>query len=71
MHAVLNERTEKIEERVAWLEHHVMQQDKEMMELAEMLNRTQRELLRLRERAVSLDENSLSAQAVEDRPPHY
>lgn len=66
------ERLEKIEERVAWLEHHVTQQDKAMLELAKRLDRLQAELGRLRERA---GEGGDAARSVEDvasdRPPHY
>ena len=43
-----DERFERIEERVAWLEHHVTQQDRAMLELAERLDRVVRELTRLR-----------------------
>jgi SlyX protein len=71
-------RFEKLEERVAWLEHHVTQQDKAMLEQAKRLDRLQAELVRLRERApgagemgygLSVDAGDVSAAA--ERPPHY
>jgi hypothetical protein len=40
-----DERFERIEERVAWLEHHVTQQDRAMLELAERLDRVVRDEL--------------------------
>jgi SlyX protein len=65
-------RIEKIEERVAWLEHHVTQQDKAMLEMAERIDRLQRELLRLRERT-TLGEpgQGEGVDAAAERPPHY
>ena len=60
-------RIERVEERVAWLEKHVGEQDKVMLELADELARVRRELVTLRERtttgAAPLDPN--------ERPPHY
>ncbi len=66
-------RTEKVEERVAWLEHHVTQQDKAMLEMAKRLDRLQAELVRLRERSTSAGEGGGSGGGGEavDRPPHY
>jgi SlyX protein len=71
-------RFEKIEERVAWLEHHVTQQDKAMLEMAKRLDRLQAELVRLRERAPGAGEAGYGASgdggetsAVLERPPHY
>ncbi len=69
-------RLEKIEERVAWLEHHVTQQDKAMLEMAKRLDRLQAELLRLRERSAG-DGSPAGAvgtggeEAAAERPPHY
>jgi SlyX protein len=67
-------RIEKLEERVAWLEHHVTQQDKEMLDLSRRLDRAQAELLRLRERAAAAEPGSGLgglADAAAERPPHY
>ncbi|MBC8009605.1 MAG: SlyX family protein [Burkholderiales bacterium] len=72
-------RIEKIEERVAWLEHHVTQQDKAMLEMSKRLDRLQAELLRQRERAGSDRITGFDGEAggrgeldaATDRPPHY
>ena len=64
-------RFEKIEERVAWLEHHVTQQDKAMLEMARRLDRLQAEVLRLRERSSSATPDSAGAEPLHERPPHY
>ncbi len=67
------ERIERVEERVAWLEHHVTQQDRVMLELAERLDRVTRELARLRERSAggSVPGEAGGAEATDERPPHY
>ena len=57
-------RIERLEERIAWLEHHVTKQDKAMLELSEALDLVRRECLRLRERAEALSVG-------DERPPHY
>ena len=68
-------RLEKIEERVAWLEHHVTQQDKAMLEMAKRLDRLQAELLRVRERSAADSAPGAggagAAEAAAERPPHY
>ena len=64
-------RIEKLEERVAWLEHHVTQQDKVMLELAQRLDRAQAELIRLRERENRSATESGAVESLHDRPPHY
>lgn len=66
-------RIEKIEERVAWLEHHVTQQDKAMLEMAKRLDRLQAELVRLRERSANdaAPGGGALADAEAERPPHY
>lgn len=65
-------RIERIEERVAWLEHHVSHQDRAMLEMAERLDRIVRELERLRERSAAGEVlGETSRPALEERPPHY
>ena len=65
-------RSERIEERVAWLEHHVGQQDRAMLEMAERLDRIVRELSRLRERSTATGATMEAGAALpEERPPHY
>lgn len=67
-----DERVRKLEERVAWLEHHVTQQDKAMLDMSRQLDRLQAELLRVRDRVSTAAEaaGGLSDPAAE-RPPHY
>jgi SlyX protein len=63
---------EKLEERIAWLEHHVTQQDKVMLDMAKRLDRLQAELVRLRERAAADPAtSSLALDPAAERPPHY
>jgi len=60
----------RLEERLAWLERHVVEQDKVMLELSDDLTRLRRELLALRERQSSGAQNEPDDTANE-RPPHY
>jgi SlyX protein len=57
----------RLEERMAWLEKHVVEQDKVMLSQTEEIERLQAALVALRERMASrevpLDPN--------ERPPHY
>lgn len=68
-------RIEKAEERIAWLEHHVTQQDKAMLEMAKRLDRLQAELVRLRERSTSVGVSESGGAGSDsepmERPPHY
>lgn len=58
---------ERAEERIAWLERHVTEQDKVVLQLGDEVARLRKELVLLRERQVQaappLDPN--------ERPPHY
>ena len=67
----MNEHLKGLEEKIAHLEHHVTQQDKVMLELADDLARLRREVKLLRERAApgALGENA--DEAAPERPPHY
>lgn len=59
-----------LEERLAWLERHVTEQDKAMLALHEELARLRAELKQLRERpSAATSENEPSDSA--ERPPHY
>jgi SlyX protein len=58
-----------LEERLAWLERHVTEQDKAMLVLNEELARLRAELKKLRERPPARSENE--APDPDDRPPHY
>lgn len=65
-------RVKKLEERVAWLEHHVTQQDKAMLEMSRQLDRVQAELLRVRDRVTAgADGGQAASDAATERPPHY
>lgn len=69
-------RVKKIEERVAWLEHHVTEQDKVMLEQAKRLDRLQAELLRLRDQSRAHtpgegDGFGAPQEEADERPPHY
>ncbi len=64
------ERLNHFESRFAWLERHVLEQDKAMLELNEELVRLRRECAALRARLGERDEGSPS-QPTEERPPHY
>lgn len=70
----MNERIQRIEEKIAYLEHHVTQQDKAMLELAEDLARLRAELKILAARAGTSTGGEASADRVDERderPPHY
>ena len=69
----MNESIRRLEEKVAYLERHVTEQDKAMLELAEELAALRRELKRWRERAgggESASAGELGAPS-DERPPHY
>jgi SlyX protein len=65
-----SERTDRLEERLAWLERHVTEQDKAMLALHEEIARLRTELKQLRERPAA---SPGPGEAVEqdERPPHY
>ena len=68
----MNENVKRLEEKIAYLERHVTEQDKAMLEFAEQLAALQRELKRLREggeRGGSALESGGDLQ--DERPPHY
>jgi SlyX protein len=69
----LNESIKRIEEKIAYLEHHVTAQDKVMLELADELARVRLELKALRERSSGADigEASGGDLPTDERPPHY
>ncbi len=65
-------RVARLEERLAWFERHIAEQDKAMMELSDLVERLQREVLLLRERnSVGGGAGSMDATPIEERPPHY
>ena len=64
------ERIDRLEERLAWLERHVTEQDKTMLVLHEELARLRAELKPLRERVAAEPKNSERSEP-DERPPHY
>jgi len=67
----MNDRVQRLEEKVAYLERHVTEQDKAMLELAETLARLRLELQALRERATGAAAGETGEDPADDRPPHY
>jgi SlyX protein len=65
-----NERIDRVEERLAWLQRHLTEQDKAMLEMAGQIDRLKAELTRLKQRAESAPANAERA-ADDERPPHY
>jgi len=68
----LHESIQRLEEKIAFLEHYVTAQDKVMLELAEELAALRRELRTWRERASSSGSEAAGESASDsERPPHY
>jgi SlyX protein len=65
---MLEERLDRLEERLSWLQRHVTEQDKAMLEQSRLLDRALAEIRLLRERASS---GAPSESAPDERPPHY
>jgi SlyX protein len=59
-----DDRLSALEARFAWLERHVTEQDRAMLEFAEELRRVKEQMERLRARAAPQEE-------ADERPPHY
>ena len=67
-----NERVDRLEERLAWLEKHVGEQDRVMLEMQETLTRLKDGLLQLQRRAPQGDSAGAGEEdPAADRPPHY
>lgn len=70
----MNESIRRLEEKVAYLERHVTEQDKVMLELADELAALRRELQRWRDRTAAAGPGSPLEETggpVDERPPHY
>ena len=67
----MNESLRPLEEKIAYLERHVTEQDKAMLELADDLARLKRELKALRERSNAGTPGSDEPGGQDERPPHY
>ena len=61
----------RLEEKIAYLERHVVEQDKAMLEMTERLARLQSALVGLRERLPEAGAMSDEASPADERPPHY
>ena len=68
----MSEEVTRLEEKIAYLERHVTEQDKAMLEFAEDLARLRREIKTLTGRISSVPTAGLEDRLPEeDRPPHY
>jgi SlyX protein len=70
----MNEQITRLEEKIAYLERHVTEQDKVMLELSEELARLKWEIKRAADRVAGLTASGASGSAeaaVEKPPPHY
>jgi SlyX protein len=67
----LSENLKRLEEKIAFLERHVTEQDKVMLELADELARLRREVSRLREKGTSGGSTPATDDDADERPPHY
>jgi len=65
------DRLDRVEERIAWLERHVAEQDKAMLEFAAQISLLQKELLALRDRSAGGQNAGADPSVDDDRPPHY
>ena len=68
----MNPSVKRLEEKIAYLERHVTQQDKAMLEMADDLTRLKRELKTLRDRMEMREPSGGSGGDLpHERPPHY
>lgn len=68
----MNDRFLTLEEKIAYLERHVTEQDKAMLEFAEELKVLRRELKAMRERSGDSGSGGPGEEGLpEPRPPHY
>ena len=68
----MNDALQHLEEKVAYLERHVVEQDKAMLEMAEMTARIKEELAGMRQRITDQAPSEADASSLQDeRPPHY
>ena len=67
----MNDRVQRLEEKVAYLERHVTEQDKAMLELTDTLSRMRVELRKLRERMSDSGAGDGGGEPTDERPPHY
>ena len=60
---------QRLEEKIAYLERHVGEQDKAMLEMATQLDVLKREMGLMRDRLA--DAKSAEPPAQDEKPPHY
>ncbi|MEY4940645.1 MAG: hypothetical protein RIQ93_2380 [Verrucomicrobiota bacterium] len=60
-----------MEEKIAFLERHVTQQDKAMLEMRDEIARLRREVKALRDRSSSGGSERGNEDPADERPPHY
>lgn len=67
------EEIRRLEEKIAYLERHVTEQDKVMLEMADGIARLKKEMKALREREAggSAGGNADIGEMPDERPPHY
>lgn len=65
-----DERLTNLEERFAWIERHVREQDKAMLEMGEELRRLRREAELLKGSLLRKDSGDESTEP-DQKPPHY
>jgi SlyX protein len=66
----LNENLTRLEEKIAYLERHVTEQDRAMLEFADEITRLKRELKTLRDR-LTREPSGGGGDLLHERPPHY
>ena len=71
----MTESIKRLEEKIAYLERHVTEQDKAMLEMADDLTALRREMKALRERLThggsGLGGHEDASDPRDERPPHY
>lgn len=67
----MNERLQRLEEKIAYLERHVTEQDKVMLELGDTLAKLRLEVRLLRERSAGAGLGESELPPKDERPPHY
>lgn len=66
----MNDEIRRLQEKIAYLERHVIEQDKAMLELVEDIARLRRELATMRDRA-GTGTPGAEDNLPDERPPHY
>jgi SlyX protein len=64
------ERIDRLEERLAWMQRHITEQDKAMLDMAGQLDRLKAEVTRLKQRPEAGPAHA-EANPPDERPPHY